>query len=336
MIERIARRAAARPATAAPAGRAVQVGIGDDCAVLRLLPGTEAVVTTDFSLEGRHFRRDWHTPQSAGHRCLARGLSDLAAMGAQPIAAFLSLALPAGYGLTWVDGFLDGLFALADVCKVQLAGGDTAQAPGDQILADIVCVGAVRRGRGLLRSGARAGDRLYVTGSLGGAAEELRQLAAGQQACPTSAAEAEGAAPQSFPQPRLAAGAELARRRLATACMDLSDGLATDLLHLCQAAGLDAEIDPRALPLGRGATLQQALTGGEDYELLFTAAPEKKMPRLLGGVPLTGIGRMLPVRDAQPAIWSAGERLDARGWEHFREAGPSTPSTTPPGEDADA
>ncbi len=146
----------------------VRVGIGDDCAVLRVPRGHEMVVTTDLSLEGRHFRRDWHTAESAGHRCLARGLSDVAAMGAKPLGAFLSLALPREYDLDWVDGFLVGFVELAKRWEVQLAGGDTAQAPGGEILADVVVTGTVRAGKALLRSGAKVGDRIYVTGRLGG------------------------------------------------------------------------------------------------------------------------------------------------------------------------
>ena len=152
LIERIRRQA-----QSGVRGSGVRLGIGDDCAVLRVPRGHEMVVTTDFSLEGRHFRRDWHSAASAGHRCLARGLSDLAAMGAWPAGVFLSLALPAAYEAAWVDGFLDGLLALAAEHGVELAGGDTAEAPGAEVLADIVCVGSVPRGRALLRSGAWVG-----------------------------------------------------------------------------------------------------------------------------------------------------------------------------------
>src|SRR5579875_1019031 len=175
LIEAIRRRAGSG------SGR-VRLSIGDDCAVLRPSAGHDIVVTTDFSLENRHFRRDWHPPQSVGHRCLTRGLSDLAAMGAAPVAIFLSLALPARPPTAWVEGFLDGLLALATRYKVPLAGGDTAEsamsAAGDPglIAADIVAVGEVRRKEALLRSGAKPGDSIYVTGALGGAAAELTFL----------------------------------------------------------------------------------------------------------------------------------------------------------------
>jgi thiamine-monophosphate kinase len=139
--------------------RAVRLGIGDDCAVLRVRPGEELVVTTDLCLEGRHFRRDWHSAESVGHRCLTRGLSDVAAMGGRPVAAFLSLALPKGLALEWVDGFMAGFGELAERFGVELAGGDTAQAPATEILADVMVVGVVRAGKALRRSGAAVGDR---------------------------------------------------------------------------------------------------------------------------------------------------------------------------------
>ena len=183
--------AAIRDRALRPKGN-LRVGIGDDAAVLRVPAGDELIVTTDFSLEQVHFRRDWHIPEVIGHRCLARGLSDVAAMGARPLAAFLSLAIPAeldtsGQGGSWLTRFFDGFLALADRYQVPLAGGDTAQSPefdrhGQKrsalVAADIVLLGSVKRGHALLRSRARAGDVIYVTGELGGAAAEL--LAAGR------------------------------------------------------------------------------------------------------------------------------------------------------------
>src|SRR5271154_5924162 len=131
----------------------VALGIGDDCAILRPPRGHEVLVTTDFTLEGRHFRRDWHTAESAGHRTLARGLSDLAAMGARPLAAFLSLGFPRNMPRTWINRYFNGLRELADRCEVPLAGGDTAESPGAEVLADIVLVGTAPRGTALRRSG---------------------------------------------------------------------------------------------------------------------------------------------------------------------------------------
>ena len=189
----------------------VELGIGDDCAILRPLAGDEILVTTDFSLENRHFRRDLHPPASVGHRCLARGLSDLAAMGATPMAAFLSLALPKDLlqsrsGRRWVDGFFSGLRTLAQKHRTPLAGGDTSESPADLILADIILIGSAPRGRSLRRSGARRGDNLYVTGVLGGAHAELCALLAANRA---SSAKDSPDHPHLFPQPRLAVGSAL-------------------------------------------------------------------------------------------------------------------------------
>lgn len=326
LIEHIRRRA-----TRATAGRSgeLRLGIGDDCAILRPKPGEEILVTTDFSLEGRHFRRDWHTPESAGHRTLARGLSDLAAMGARPVAAFLSLAVPRSVALEgkWLERFLKGLLSLATRVQVPLAGGDTAEAPGAQVLADIVLLGAAPAGLALRRSGARAGDRLFCTGALGGAAAELLGLA---QPGKAPAAAGQNPHPQLFPEPRLATGQALLRRRLASAAIDLSDGLSTDLRHLCEAAGIGAEVfatqvplHPLANPHGQTKALELALNGGEDYELLFTADPGTRMPRSLGGVAVTEVGRMVAQGRGRPLVTlveASGKRtpLKAAGWEHLR------------------
>jgi thiamine-monophosphate kinase len=309
----------------------LNLGIGDDCAVLRPRRGEELVVTTDLSLENVHFRRDWHPPQSVGHRCLARGLSDLAAMGARPEAAFLSLALPRqlaqSSARTWMQGFFDGLMALAERHRVPLAGGDLAKSPGlgharGLVVADIVLLGSVPMGKSLLRSGARSGDLIYVTGALGGSAAELLVLERRPAALRRTDNGGHGH-PHLYPEPRLAAGHKLMRKRLATAAIDLSDGLSTDLAHLCEESGLAAEIEAQSLPVDARATLEQALHGGEDYELLFTAAPETVVPNSLGGVAVHAIGRMKKRRPGRPLvemIHPGGNRtaLEAGGWEHFR------------------
>lgn len=321
---------APKPATR----RAVQLGIGDDCAILRPPSGHEILVTTDFSLEGRHFRRDWHSAPSIGHRTLARGLSDLAAMGAKPLAAFLSLAVPADTPMPLVSGFLEGLQALAAASHVILAGGDTSESPSAHIFADIVLVGSAPEGTALRRSTANPGDQLFVTGLLGGAAAELLHLQA--PAGRRKALRRAGDHPQLFPQPRLATGWALRQRRLATACMDLSDGLSSDLAKLCEASSVAAEIDLTALPIhplaqARGAeALSLALHGGEDYELLFTARPGTRVPRSLAGVPLTRIGQIVePQPRSQPSRQPRSQRIvqiDYRGrrsplppggWEHL-------------------
>jgi thiamine-monophosphate kinase len=292
----------------------LSLGIGDDCAILRPRRNQEVVVTTDLSLENVHFNRQWHPPESVGHRCLARGLSDLAAMGARPEAAFLSLALPEELTGEWRERFFNGLLALAERCQVPLAGGDTAKAP--MVIADIVLLGSVPRGEALLRSGARAGDLLYVTGTLGGSAAEL--LALEQQPANLDGT-SNASHPHLYPEPRLAAGRKV--RKLATAAIDVSDGLSTDLAHLCDESGLSAEIDAAALPVDARATLEQALHGGEDYELLFAAPPKTLIPNRLGGVSLHPIGR-LKKRGKGPHLTldrdGVRTELVAAGWEHFR------------------
>jgi len=309
-------------------GSHLRLGIGDDCAILRPPAGQELLVTTDFSLEGRHFRRAWHTPQSVGHRVLARGLSDIAAMGGHPLAAFLSLALPKAVAndARWMDGFLEGLLALAAEVNVPLAGGDTAEAPGDDVLADIVLVGSAPTGRALTRSSAQPSDAIYCTGALGGAAAELAAL--GKSPARFRHSKASGDHPHLFPQPRLAVGAALLRRKLAAACIDVSDGLSTDLSHLCEASGAAAELDAALLPahpltakLGPAKQMAAVLHGGEDYELLFTAHPMVKMPRAVCGVPITRIGRIVPFRKSRPRMTIVAEgtrfELQPHGWEHL-------------------
>lgn len=324
------RHRAALGAGGGPSG--LRLGIGDDCALLGVRPGEELAVTTDLSIAGRHFRLDWHRPETVGHRALARGLSDLAAMGARPVAAFLSLGLPkeltraAGRRAPWVHGFLDGLLGLAAVHKTPLAGGDLAESP--VAVADIVLVGAVKRGKALLRSGARVGDLLYVTGTLGGAAAGLARLRKLAEAHPGSSKPPvipkrleTLLAPHLYPQPRIAQGLALVRRGLATAALDLSDGLSTDLAHLCEESGVAAEVDAAALPLFPDSKLEQALHGGEDYELLFTAPASAGLPRSIAGIPITRIGRIVKTRPGQPAVTlftpEGRQPLEARGWEHF-------------------
>ncbi len=307
-------------------GAGVALGIGDDCALLRARAGEEIAVTTDLSIDGRHFRLGWHPPEAVGHRTLARGLSDLAAMGARPLAAFVSLGLPkdlvtpAGAGRSWVSRFYDGLLALAEAHKTPVAGGDMAESP--VALADIVLVGAVPRGRAMLRSGARPGDGIYVTGTLGGSAAGLAKLAelgGGTRRVPARWASL--MQPHLYPQPRLAQGEWLRRRGIAAAAIDLSDGLSTDLAHICEESGVAAEVDADAIPLGVGATLEQALHGGEDYELLFTARADRRVPAKVAGVAITRIGVVARRQRNRPQIAlirdGARQPLEARGWQHF-------------------
>jgi thiamine-monophosphate kinase len=305
LVERIRRAAATQ-------GQRASQGIGDDCAVLPLPRGHEALVTTDFSLEDVHFRREWHPPDSVGHRCLARGLSDIAAMGGIPRAAFLSLALPDELPQSWVDKFIAGLLKLAAQFSVPLAGGDTAQSPSG-ILADIVVLGSVPAGKAILRSGARPGDFLYVTGTLGSAAAALNQLRDGKKLRPRSH-------PKHFyPEPRVAVGQFLREKKLASAMIDISDGLSTDLGHVCEESGTGAVVYAEALPVAGGKVgLTLALHGGDEYELLFTAGPERRIPKQIAGMPVTRIGEILSGKYMRLATADGKTQpLKPAGWEHF-------------------
>jgi len=311
---------------AAGSNRAIFNGIGDDCAVLRLLPGrgsrgSEILVTTDFTLEGIHFRRDWHPPESVGHRCLARGLSDIAAMGGEPVAAFLSLALPRDLPQAWVGRFARSLINFGERFGVTLAGGDTAESPNG-ILADIIVVGTAPKGESVMRSGARPGDRIYVSGELGDSAAAVSQM----QTKPKKKLNPRDYPRHFYPEPRVELGRILREKRLASAMIDTSDGLSTDLAHLCEESNVGAEIESALVPRAsvgkpaREVDLDIALHGGEDYELLFTARPGKRVPKQIAGVALTHVGhitrpRIILLRNLKGVAY----QLEPRGWEHFRK-----------------
>ena len=300
---------------------AIPVGMGDDCAVLRTGSAFDCLVTTDFSLEGIHFRRNWHPPQSVGHRCLTRGLSDIAAMGGEPVAAFLSLALPGTTPQSWVNAFFRRLLRLAKQHHVVLAGGDTAESPNG-VLADIVVLGTVPRGQAILRSGARPGDRIFVSGTLGGSAAAFGKL----RTQPRTKADEHHFGRHFYPEPRVRLGRILRERKIATAMIDTSDGLSTDLTHICDESGVGAEIDAGRIPCARvgqpprSVDLDLALHGGEDYELLFTVSARVSVPRSLAGVGLTEIGRITSGRKIILRMMDGtSQALKPRGWEHFRK-----------------
>jgi thiamine-monophosphate kinase len=278
-------------------------GIGDDCAILRPGPDEDLLFTTDLLIQDIHFRRETHGPADVGWKALARGVSDIAAMGGEPRFCLVSLAVAPWCGPRWVDGFFRGLLRLSERSGAPLAGGDLAHS--GKVACDIVVCGAVPRGEALRRSGARAGDAVYVSGALGGSALGL------ETGC--------GRARRRHlrPEPRIALGRFLRERVRATAAMDLSDGLSLDLARLCRASRLAAEIVMP--PIFPGATVEQALHGGEDYELLFTAPRNAPVPAVFEGVPLAHIGTM-----RRPKGRRAGEvRLDGAllaplGYDHFR------------------
>jgi thiamine-monophosphate kinase len=276
-------------------------GIGDDCAILRPKAGEDILVTTDFLLEGVHFLRETHSAADCGWKALARGLSDIAAMGGMPRYAFVSLALAPWSDNRWIRQFYTGMQRLAQRHGVVIAGGDLTKS--DRVLCDIIVLGAVKRDQALRRSGASPGDRLYVTGLLGGSALGLKSH--------------RGMAWKRHlrPEPRIEAGRVLSMRLKATACMDLSDGLALDLHRFCIESQCSAELNGR-LPLFPGASVQQALAGGEDYELLFAAAANRRIPASIAGLPVTAIGHCS--KGAPGRILLSGKVLPKSGWDPFR------------------
>lgn len=282
LIERIRKRAGGGT------GGQIVTGIGDDCAVFRPRAGEDLVFTTDFLIEDVHFRRDTHSAADIGHKALARGLSDIAAMGAEPQFALLSLALAPWAGDAWVDRFYSGFLRLARKWNTTLAGGDLSHA--ERLTCDIVVCGAVPRGMALLRSGAKPGDTIHVSGLLG--MPWTRRVR---------------------PHPRIDIG--LAIRGRATAAMDVTDGLALDLHRLCVASSVAADLDH--VPVVRGSSMHQALHGGEDYELLFTLPPSVSAPP--GGHPIGTI-----VEGPAGQVRFRGGLIRPRGYDHFRDDQPTT------------
>lgn len=258
-------------------------GIGDDCAIYRPRPGEDLVFTTDYLIEDVHFTRDTYSARDIGHKTLARGLSDIAAMGAEPRFALLSLALAPWASDRWVDQFYSGFLTLARKWNTALAGGDLSHT--EKLTCDIVVCGAVPRGSALRRDGARPGDAIYVSGRLGKPWQTHRR-----------------------PEPRIDAG--LAIRTIASAAMDLTDGLALDLHRMCVASCVSAALDQ--VPVVRASTIEQALHGGEDYELLFTAPPDAPVPK--------GMHRIGTIVEGRPGEirWTIGGLLELRGYDHFR------------------
>ena len=299
------------------------LGPGDDCALLEPVPGQRLAVSTDMLVEGRHFLPG-ADPRSLGHKCLAVNLSDLAACGARPLAFTLALALPEARA-DWLQPFSEGLYALAEVHGCELVGGDTTKGP---LTISITVMGEVPRdmSRVPLRSAARAGDDLWVSGTVGDARLALEAHRATVSLGPAQRALVQPAMDR--PQPRVALG--LALRGVAHAAIDISDGLVGDLRHLLRRSGVGARLDVDALPLSptlreqtRPWQLECALAGGDDYELLFTAPPERRDDVLRAaeqaGVPVSRIGR-IQAADALVLHDGRGAPIDWSGmtFDHFK------------------
>ena len=302
-------------------GRGLALGIGDDAALVAAPRGRAMILTTDMSIEGVHFTSNLHPPRSVGHRALARSLSDIAAMGGTPRYALLSLAVSRQSERAWLEDFFRGFFALARRFGVALIGGDTAVVRGPTTV-DAIVTGEVRRRLALRRSGARPGDSIYVSGRLGMAALGLRLLLSGKPA--RNPVERAALQAHLFPQPQCALGRHLSERRLATAMMDVSDGLSLDLRRLCDPSRVGAKLFAGRIPVPRISNVEDAmqlgLKGGEDYQLLFTvpAAKEAKIGTRFGKVPLHRIGEIQASRRfSLVAPDGTTVPLEADGYDHF-------------------
>lgn len=322
LIQRI-RRALAGTASKVP--RDLLLGIGDDAAVLRRSRGREWVVSCDAFLEGVHFLASGHPPHSVGYKSLARATSDLSAMGAHPQYFLMSLALPARLTGAWLEKLLAGMRRAARILGIVLAGGDTARYP--RVVITITVIGEVQSGRAVARSGARPGDGIYVTGRLGAAQLGLELVRTGLSGRPDLR---RFLRPHLYPRIPLELGQWLARQRIASAMIDVSDGLSTDLAHLCTASGAGARVMAADIPTarvpsslrGRGFDpLQMALHGGDDYGLLFTvpARLAKRLREAPDSQEITRIGEI--TRNRKVLLVGANGRarpLPAMGWDPFR------------------
>ena len=319
------------------------IGIGDDCAVIPQKEGLDTLVTTDLLVEDRHFLLDDIGPFDLGWKSAAVNISDIAAMGGRPESAFLSIALPGCIGSEWVERFIAGFMELADRYGVALLGGDTSASP-DKLFINITLLGSCRHGAALTRSGARPGDLVCVTGTLGDSAAGLKLIL--KRSSAVILRESKNLDPSSLtllrmtegemaelirhhyhPEPRVREGIALAATAGVHSMMDISDGIASDLPHILEASGVGAEIDLRRLPLSQELmdicavhgwdAAELAVGGGEDYELLLTVAPEafEAASAAVDGS-LTAIGRI--VESGEPAIrWTGGKRNDYKGFTHF-------------------
>jgi thiamine-monophosphate kinase len=308
----------------------VQLGIGDDAAVIEPVRGERVVLTTDSLVEGVHFRRDWSTLSSIGHKAFEVNASDLASMGATPRACLLSLALPESLALKDFDALIDGFIARAHAAGAPLVGGNLTRSPGP-IVIDATLVGSVHARRVLTRGGGRAGDELYVTGAVGAAATGLALLDAGANRDSLDAGARECIDRYERPAARLQCGVTVGRRQAANAAMDLSDGLADAVRQIAAASETGAIVHADRIPVHPGAAafaaqhrrdaIELALSGGEDYELLFAVSRRQKRNffgalRQCGSPAVTCIGTL----EKSPGIWlkDRDERgALTSGYRHF-------------------
>jgi thiamine-monophosphate kinase len=307
----------------------VVVGVGDDAAVVAGVKNARLVLTTDALIEGVHFDRAYSSAADIGHKALAVNLSDVAAMGATPEWALVSLALPDQTSVEDVDALIDGLVALARLENTAVVGGNLTRSPGP-LVVDVTAVGTTHPRRVMLRSGGRVGDELYVSGTIGGGAAGLEILREGGQVHPP--AQAACAIRHRRPTPRVRLGRALARARAASAAMDLSDGLADAVRQLAEASGCGAELEASSLPIDTGARgwwesrgedpVARALAGGDDYELLIAVPPKwrgrlRQARRHVADPPLTRVGVLTRQRDEYIVAREGRKERLPGGFEHW-------------------
>jgi thiamine-monophosphate kinase len=332
IIEMIRGRSKAGP------GFGIELGIGDDSAVLRTDPGTDLLFCSDLSVEGVHLRTEWAGPELIGRKALAVTVSDIAAMGGEPKFALASVALPHGVSMQFVEQLFLGMFDVAESLGLSIVGGDTSASPGG-IFIDTSVIGICRRGRAITRSGATPGDVVYVTGDLGGSALGLSLLMQGfrlgvagdEPADQASRARQAAIRRHLMPAPQVRAGRLIGLEGLATALIDISDGLATDLAHLAQESKCGAVIDASLLPVAQPARdlmstshstdlVDLALTSGEEYELLFCSPPQhsvriRDMAENLE-LPITRIGEVTDESGLFIVLDGKTLPMTASGFEH--------------------
>ncbi|MBA2495417.1 MAG: thiamine-phosphate kinase [Acidobacteria bacterium] len=307
-------------------GRSILSKIGDDCAVLPKDSRTDLVITTDLLVEDIDFRLEWAKPEFLGHKALAVSLSDVAAMGAKPVWAMLSVGIPAQVWKTdFVEKFYDGWFALAEKFGIELVGGDVSKTP-DKIVIDSIIAGEIKKGKAILRSTAQPNDLIFVTGELGGAAAGLQLLENGESLKNTQHKNL--LLRQLAPDPQVEIGQILSEKNLATSMIDLSDSLSSDLIHICQESKVGAKIYAEKIPIDKNLLenfdfLDFALNGGEDFELLFTANP-KNQKKIFGlqneseNYIFTHIGEITKNAETIEFISKDETRiLDPEGFRHF-------------------
>ena len=306
--------------------KGVKLGIGDDAALVAVKSGEELILTTDMSIEDVHFSHRLHPAESVGHRALARSLSDVAAMGGVPRYVLVSLAVPRRITRDWVSGFYRGMQALGRRFGVRLVGGDTAIVPNKTFI-DVLVAGEIPKGKALLRSGARVGDHIVVSGRLGLSALGLRLLQSKREVSRlrVEVAAREAVRAHLYPEPQCALGRFLSRSGMASALMDLSDGLSTDLSRLCAASGVGARLWATKIPgpdLPELAdSLQLALHGGEDYQLLFTVPQSKawRLPSKFRGQPLYHLGEIEASKGIRLVMPDGKvQTVEPAGWDYFR------------------